>query len=145
MLPIDHLADGGADKRAHDSSEAAETRAAPFDIAEAGMAKKVGKRVHGDSEGAGANGEMRVGNADHIDHKGHSENGAAPAEQAESKADNSARQRAEAVLNGFQKHGAPFAARSGGLGSVWSKSVQGDDTVLRIYRITAAGRPTVKR
>ena len=83
-----------AEMRAQGGPGDAETRkgdgAGPFHISVAGVTQKIDDRIGGDGHRAGADGDVRRGDADHIDHQGNGQDRAAAADQSQRQPDQAA-------------------------------------------------------
>jgi hypothetical protein len=102
---VHHLAEDRARERAGNSRRGEHQRARPNDGAAAGMIRQVDRRIRGHRDGAGADRDMGVGHADHIDHQRHRQDRSAAADQAERKSDQRSRcQSHHALHHGDYQH-----------------------------------------
>ena len=100
LVPVQHLAEDRTEEGAEDAGGRERQRAGPHDSAAAGMIGEIDRRIGGDRDRAGADRDMRFGNADHIDHQRHRQDRAAAADEAERKSDQRSRYQSEQALRG---------------------------------------------
>ena len=119
QIAIDHLAEPRAEKGARDARAREDERAGPFDRLRPRMEEDAGKCVRGNRDGAGADGDMRRGDADDIDEKRHGEDRPARADKAEREPDQGAGGERQKI-GGGELHDAGFTLRRGARGSTAS-------------------------
>lgn len=81
-MAVHHFAKLRSRSRTNNAGHGEDQRAGPFDCARTGMAKEIGRRTGGYRDRAGADRNVRIGNADDIIEKRHRQDRSAAANQA---------------------------------------------------------------